>query len=92
MPIDLDVRRSVPAAFNVWGLAKHPRPEFRKKGGDGKMDRICRSFIRVREWHKGQTMTEYAMIISAVVIVVLVGYQTMGSSLRTLLQALDNQL
>lgn len=56
------------------------------------MDRICRSFIRVREWHKGQTMTEYAMIISAVVIVVLVGYQTMGSSLRTLLQALDNQL
>ena len=34
---------------------------------------------------KGQTMTEYAMIVSAIAIGVLAGYQTAGSALKTLL-------
>jgi Flp pilus assembly pilin Flp len=56
------------------------------------MDRINELFIRAREWQKGQTMTEYALILSAVAVVVFVGYQTMGTDIKGLLNAIDNQL
>jgi Flp pilus assembly pilin Flp len=49
-------------------------------------------FVKAREWHKGQTMTEYALILSAVAVVVFVGYQTMGTKITALLTSVDNQL
>jgi Flp pilus assembly pilin Flp len=56
------------------------------------MDRINGLFICAREWQKGQTMTEYALILSAVAVVVFIGYQTMGTDIKGLLNAIDNQL
>jgi len=53
---------------------------------------ITKTFVRAREWHKGQTMTEYALILSAVAVVVYLGYQTMGSSISGLLTSVDGQL
>ena len=41
---------------------------------------------------KGQTMTEYALILAAVAVVVFAGYQTMGSTINTLLSTVDGQL
>jgi len=37
-------------------------------------------------------MTEYALILAAVAVVVFAGYQTMGSTIMTLLTSTDAQL
>ncbi|HYB90534.1 MAG TPA: Flp family type IVb pilin [Candidatus Binataceae bacterium] len=59
---------------------------------DTGMDFLNRLYVKVREAQKGQTMTEYALILSAVAVVVFVGYQTMGSTIKTLLTSIDTQL
>jgi len=56
------------------------------------MDFVTRMFVKAREWHQGQTMTEYALILSAVAVVVFVSYQTMGTTITNLLTVVDNQL
>lgn len=56
------------------------------------MDFATKMFVKAREWHKGQTMTEYALILSAVAVVVFLGYQTMGTNIKTLLNSVDTQL
>ncbi len=56
------------------------------------MDFATRMYVKAREWHKGQTMTEYALILSAVAVVVFIGYQTMGTQIQTLLNSVDSQL
>ncbi len=53
-------------------------------------------YLRAREFHKGfgkgQTMTEYALILSVVAVVVLAGYQSMGANLNGLLNSVDGFL
>jgi Flp pilus assembly pilin Flp len=56
------------------------------------MHLIARIYLRAREFHKGQTMTEYALILSAVAVVVFAGYQTMGGDISTLLGSIDGYL
>jgi Flp pilus assembly pilin Flp len=56
------------------------------------MEWIIRKCLLAREWHKGQTMTEYALILSAVAVVVYIGYQTMGTSITGLLTSVDGNL
>ena len=56
------------------------------------MDKITELFVKVREYHRGQTMTEYALILSAVAVVVFVGYQTMGTTIMGLITAVDTKL
>jgi len=56
------------------------------------MDEVRRIFVRLREYQRGQTMTEYALILSAVAVVVFIGYQTMGTTVGTLLTSVDTQL
>ena len=56
------------------------------------MDQIRRIFIKVREYQRGQTMTEYALILSAVAVVVFIGYQTMGTNISSLLTTVDGSL
>jgi Flp pilus assembly pilin Flp len=56
------------------------------------MDFITRMFVKAQNWHRGQTMTEYALILSAVAVVVYIGYQTMGSSITSLLTTTDGNL
>ncbi len=41
---------------------------------------------------KRQTMTEYALILSAVAVVVFAGYQAMGGDITSLLTSIDGQL
>jgi Flp pilus assembly pilin Flp len=56
------------------------------------MEKITRLFVKVSEYHRGQTMTEYALILSAVAVVVFVGYQTMGTDIGNLLTSVDGKL
>ncbi len=60
------------------------------------MEFLTKTVIRVREWHKGlskgQTMTEYALIMSAVAVVVFVTYQTMGKDIGTLVNTVNSDL
>jgi Flp pilus assembly pilin Flp len=56
------------------------------------MDTLIRTFVKVREADRGQTMAEYALILAAVAVVVFVGYQTMGTTITTLLTSVDGQL
>ncbi len=56
------------------------------------MDFLRKSYVRATEWHRGQTMTEYALILSAVAVVVFVGYQSMGTTIIGLLTVVDAQL
>ncbi len=59
---------------------------------DTGMDFLTKAYVKVREEARGQTMTEYALILSAVAVVVFVAYQTMGNSINTLLTAVDTKL
>jgi len=58
----------------------------------GLMDKITGLFLKVREYQRGQTMAEYALILAAVAVVVFVGYQTMGTTITTLLSSVDGKL
>ena len=56
------------------------------------MDKITGMFVKVREYQRGQTMAEYALILAAVAVVVFVGYQTMGTTITSLLTTIDGKL
>ena len=56
------------------------------------MNWMTSMYVKAREWHKGQTMTEYALILSAVAVVVFLAYQTLGQDIDTLLTKVDGQL
>jgi Flp pilus assembly pilin Flp len=56
------------------------------------MDKITKLFVKASEYQRGQTMAEYALILSAVAVVVFVGYQTMGTTITTLLTSVDGKL
>ena len=56
------------------------------------MDKIIGMFVKAREFQKGQTMAEYALIMAAVAVVVFIGYQTMGTTITTLLGSVDTSL
>lgn len=62
------------------------------KGEYGTMNTLTRMLVKVREYQRGQTMAEYALIMAAVAVVVFVGYQTMGTTVTTLLGSVDSQL
>ena len=56
------------------------------------MEAITKMIVKVREYQRGQTMTEYALILSAVAVVVFIGYQTMGTTIGSLLSSVDGSL
>jgi Flp pilus assembly pilin Flp len=69
------------------------------------MESIIRNYLRARETtirfgrrkvspgsSRGQTMTEYALILAAVAIAVFVTYETMGSNIDVLAQQIDAKL
>jgi Flp pilus assembly pilin Flp len=56
------------------------------------VDFTTKMFVRAQNWHKGQTMTEYALILAAVAVVVYAGYKTMGTSITGLLVSVDGNL
>ncbi len=56
------------------------------------MSVLSQLFVRVRESRRGQTMAEYALILAAVAVVVFVGYQTMGTTISSLLSSVDTSM
>ncbi len=56
------------------------------------MDLIRKLYVKADVFARGQTMTEYALILSAVAVVVFVGYQAMGTHISSLLTNVDAQL
>jgi Flp pilus assembly pilin Flp len=56
------------------------------------MEFLNRILVKVHEWHKGQTMTEYALILAAVAVVVFVTYQVLGQDINSLVNTVDKQL
>ena len=60
------------------------------------MESATKMFIRARENvlrnNGGQTMTEYALILAAVGIVVYGAYAVMGNNIRTLASGIDSAL
>jgi Flp pilus assembly pilin Flp len=75
----------------------HPKNKTLKtKGRRGKMELLTKMYVMVREFRKGlskgQTMTEYALILAAVAIVVFVTYETMGQDIGSLVNKIDTSL
>ncbi len=56
------------------------------------MDMIRKLYVKADGLARGQTMAEYALILAAVAVVVFVGYQTMGSTITSLLTSVDSKL
>ena len=50
------------------------------------MAMLTKAYVRMTE-PKGQAMTEYALILAAVAVVAFITYQTLGSSIKTLLSS-----
>jgi Flp pilus assembly pilin Flp len=59
-------------------------------------EQITRMYLKARELgkrlSKGQTMTEYALILAAVAIVVFVTYEVMGQDIGLLVNNIDKAL
>jgi Flp pilus assembly pilin Flp len=53
---------------------------------------LINAYVRLREASKGQTMTEYALILAAVAVVVFVTYEVMGQDINTLVNGVDKTL
>ena len=54
---------------------------------------FSKSFFRFgTELRRGQTMTEYALILAAIAIVVYVAYSTLGNDIGTLVNHVDSIL
>ena len=53
---------------------------------------LTRMYVKLRDYRKGHTMTEYALILAAVAIVVFVVYEVMGQDIGTLVSNIDNAL
>ena len=60
------------------------------------METLTKAYVKVREFHKrlskGQTMTEYALILAAVAVVVFVTYEIMGQDITALVNKIDSDL
>lgn len=56
------------------------------------MSRIRRLYVWIRESCSGQTMTEYALILLAVAVVVYAGYETFGTSVSVEVTSVNNLL
>jgi Flp pilus assembly pilin Flp len=56
------------------------------------MNWITRMYVKANQLACGQTMTEYALILAAVAVVVYAGYQTMGTTITSLLTTVDTKL
>jgi len=66
------------------------------KKGDIKMESVTKMFIRARESvvrnTRGQTMTEYALILAAIAVVVYGVYRALGNNISSLANGIDSSL
>lgn len=55
------------------------------------MDSLLRTYVRIREG-SGQTMTEYAVIMSAIAVACAAAYNLLGNDVSTLLNNIVTDL
>jgi len=72
-------------------LSKPMHSDSKKKCKHNRTFSYVGSFLRSR-FGRGQTMAEYALILASVAVVVVAGYRTMGTSVTTVLTAVDGKL
>ena len=69
---------------------KRSRNDFWATGEYSVAEGLASLYLRLRECHKavrrGQTMSEYALILAAVALVVFVFYETMGQSIENMVE------
>jgi len=56
------------------------------------MDLIRKLYVKADSFARGQTMAEYALILAAIAVIAFAGYQTMGTTITTLLTSVDTKL
>jgi Flp pilus assembly pilin Flp len=60
------------------------------------MDLFTKAFVKVRErfvrFNRAQTMTEYALILAAIAVVVYGTYKVLGNSIGSLASGVDSDL
>ena len=56
------------------------------------MELIRKLYVKAVEYQRAQTMTEYALILAAVAVVVFAGYQVMGTTINSLLSSVDSKI
>jgi Flp pilus assembly pilin Flp len=71
-------------------------PKLGDKKGDMKMESVTKMFINARESlvrkTRGQTMTEYALILAAIAVVVYGTYRALGNNIGSLADGVDSAL
>ena len=56
------------------------------------MDTIRKMYVKVQNMRRGQTMTEYALILAAFAVVVFITYEVMGQDISTMVNKVDSAL
>jgi Flp pilus assembly pilin Flp len=56
------------------------------------MNAVRRLYLRTRKSAGGQTMAEYALILLAILVVVIAGYQAMGTTLKAEVLNIDGEM
>ena len=56
------------------------------------MDLIRKLWVMAKERTTAQTMTEYALIVAAILLVIIAGYETTGTTISTLVNNVDGQM
>jgi Flp pilus assembly pilin Flp len=78
-----------------YNIYPQERSGMRLKGGV-KMELVTKMFIRARESvvrnTRGQTMTEYALILAAIAVVVYGTYKALGNNIGSLANGVDSTL
>jgi Flp pilus assembly pilin Flp len=63
---------------------------------ESKVDLFTKTFLKVRErfvrLHRAQTMTEYALILAAIAVVVYGTYAILGNNIGSLASGVDSSL
>jgi Flp pilus assembly pilin Flp len=56
------------------------------------MNTIRKMYVKARNMRRGQTMTEYALILAAVAVVVFITYEVMGQDISKMVNSVDSAL
>jgi Flp pilus assembly pilin Flp len=73
---------------------KHGQEGHQRQNSQGREDMnfLTRAYLTVRENNKSQTMTEYALILAAIAVVVFATYQIMGQDIGSMVNKVDTAL
>ena len=77
-------------------MLEHSSSDKKESKEESRMEFLNRWYLKARErvarFQRGQDMTEYALIVAAIAIVVFAAYEIMGQSISTLASGVDSTL